>query len=142
MRDPLRLYRNAGFVGFFSFQLLVGGTFLSAVLNPLLLCVSLWCALFGTGAEIDFLSAPFFTAPLLALVVGNALYTYLAMLGPYQRGWLELSPYGLTAPAYWLLISCACYRGLWQLARRPWHWDKTRHGLTRMHWQSASEAAR
>jgi len=54
------------------------------------------------------------------------------MLGPYRRGWLSLSPYGLAAPFYWLLIAVAGYRGFWQLITNPWHWEKTRHGTTKM----------
>ena len=67
---------------------------------------------------------------MLGLFAGNTLFAYLAMLGPYRRGWLELTPYGFLAPVYWLLISLAAYRGLIQLIVKPWHWDKTSHGRT------------
>lgn len=131
MRNPRRLLRNAGLWGFLGFQLFVGGTFLTALLNPILWTVFLWSQLAGAVPHATFLSAPLATDQLLGLVIGNMLFTYLAMLGPYRRGWLELAPYGLTVPAYWLLISAASYRGLWQLFTRPWHWEKTHHGRTR-----------
>jgi len=67
-----------------------------------------------------------------ALLLGNALFAYLAMLGPYRRGWIDLSPFALLAPIYWLLISAAAYRALWQLVRNPWHWEKTPHGVSQM----------
>jgi len=66
------------------------------------------------------------------LVLGNSLFAYLAVLSPARRRWFGLAPYGLTAPFYWLLISCAGIRALFQLCLRPWYWDKTPHGLSRM----------
>ena len=59
-------------------------------------------------------------------------FAYLAMLGPYRRGWLDLSPYALLVPFYWLLISVAAYRAPWQIAHDPWRWEKTPHGLSRL----------
>lgn len=131
MRDPLALLRHAGPAGFLGFQLFVGGTFLTALLNPLLWGVFA-CSLFAGGfVPAGMMDAPFLHCSALGLLTGNALFTYLAMLGPYRRGWLELSPYGFLAPIYWWLVSVAAYRGLFQLISRPWHWEKTDHGRTR-----------
>lgn len=130
MRDPRQLLRNAGVRGFFGFQLFVGGTVLSALLNPVLwfifvLSFFVDLPVFGlTGVERSLASS--------GLLLGNAVLAYLAMLGPFRRGWLELSPFGLLAPVYWLLISVAGYRALWQLFRYPWRWEKTAHGLSKM----------
>jgi hypothetical protein len=30
-----------------------------------------------------------------------------------------------------VLISIAAYKGLWQLLRNPFYWEKTQHGLSR-----------
>jgi cellulose synthase/poly-beta-1,6-N-acetylglucosamine synthase-like glycosyltransferase len=128
MRSPRALLRHAGLGGFIGFQLFVGGTFLSALANPILWAVYLASTFFG-GAAIASGTAHI---SILGLAAGNSLFAYLAMLGPFRRGWLELTPYGLTAPFYWLLISCAGARALWQLITRPWHWDKTAHGLSKL----------
>ncbi len=131
MRSPRGLLRNAGWRGFLCFQLFIGGTVLSALTSPILWALSLLPFVPGIAPLPD----PFgivVPAPVLGLLIGNSLFTYLAMLGPYRRGWLSLSPYGLAAPFYWLLISFAAYRGLLQLFTRPWHWEKTRHGTSRM----------
>jgi glycosyltransferase XagB len=29
---------------------------------------------------------------------------------------------------YWMLVSVAAYRALWQLVFGPFHWEKTPHG--------------
>jgi len=132
MRSPRALLRNAGIGGFIGFHLFVGGTFLSALANPVLWAIFLVSKIFGTAV---------FSAPLVlvaarisfvSLAAGNGMFAYLAMLGPFRRGWLELTPYGLTAPFYWLLISCAGARALWQLVMRPWYWEKTTHGLSKI----------
>ena len=131
MRNPARLVTHAGIGGLLGLQLFVGGTFLTALLNPLLWAAFLVSTIFGDAPATNFLNVPFAHASALSLFAGNALFTYMAMLGPYRRRWLALTPHGLAAPFYWLLISLAAYRGLWQLVVRPWHWDKTEHGQTR-----------
>ena len=68
---------------------------------------------------------------LLNLLAGNGAFIYLSMVAPIRRGWLELVPYSLTVPLYWVLISVAAYRGLWQLLRAPHFWEKTQHGVSR-----------
>jgi hypothetical protein len=44
---------------------------------------------------------------------------------------LGLIPYSLTVSGYWVLISIAAYKALWQLIRKPFYWEKTRHGVSR-----------
>jgi hypothetical protein len=39
---------------------------------------------------------------------------------------------GLLFPFYWLLHSVAAIRALRDLALRPHHWEKTRHGVSRV----------
>jgi hypothetical protein len=53
------------------------------------------------------------------------------MLAPIRRGWLHLVPFSLTVLGYWVLISIAAYRGLWQLLRNPFYWEKTQHGVSK-----------
>jgi cellulose synthase/poly-beta-1,6-N-acetylglucosamine synthase-like glycosyltransferase len=130
MRDPGALLENAGVAGFFGFQLFVGGTVISALLNPLL-----W-SIFVLSYFVDLPTAGLpgnaHSLSAFGLIVGNALFAYLAMLGPYRRGWLDLAPFALAIPLYWLLISAAAYRALWQLFWDPWYWEKTPHGTSRI----------
>jgi cellulose synthase/poly-beta-1,6-N-acetylglucosamine synthase-like glycosyltransferase len=131
MRSPRALLRNAGVGGFIGFQLFVGGTFISALVNPVLWAIFLLSKIFGVSLLGTLTAGTAAHFSILGLATGNALFAYLAMLGPFRRGWLELTPYGLTAPFYWLLISCAGGRALWKLVRQPWHWDKTVHGVSK-----------
>jgi hypothetical protein len=43
-----------------------------------------------------------------------------------RRRW-ELVPHTLMMPIYWVLISAAAYRAIWQLSSAPFLWEKTAH---------------
>ena len=68
---------------------------------------------------------------LFNLLAGNGALMFLQMLAPIRRGWLNLIPYSLTIPGYWVLISIAAYKALWQLMRNPFYWEKTQHGVSK-----------
>jgi len=125
MRDPLRLVRQAGVPGFIAFQLFLGGGIVFALVNPLLWLLFLGALLLGwrlgeSGASVSG----------MGLLANNVMLTLLAMLSPLRSGRRDLSPYGLTVIAYWALVSVAGYRALGQLFTRPFHWEKTTHGVT------------
>jgi cellulose synthase/poly-beta-1,6-N-acetylglucosamine synthase-like glycosyltransferase len=124
MRSPPRLLRNAGLAGFLGFQLFIGGTFVSAFLNPILWAVSL-VSLAGAMTGVAQVCVP-------CLLLGNLFYVALSMLGLLRRRWFGLMPFALLAPLYWGLISVAFYRAAVQLVSRPFHWEKTRHGTSRV----------
>jgi cellulose synthase/poly-beta-1,6-N-acetylglucosamine synthase-like glycosyltransferase len=128
MRDPRALMKNAGPGGFVAFQLFVGGTFISALLNPILWSAFLASKIFG----VSVFAAMDARLSLASLIIGNGLFASLNMLGPLRRGWQRLSPHGLLAPFYWLLISIAGYRALFQLFRHASEWEKTPHGESKM----------
>ncbi len=131
MRHPVQLWRNAGAGGFFAFQLFIGGTFLCALANPLMWLLVCLCQISSLSLYTGPLDQVFSYTALFCLIIGNGLFIYLTMLGAARRGWLELTPFGFGAPFYWLLMSLAAYRAFWQLLHRPFHWEKTRHGVSR-----------
>lgn len=128
MRSPRTLLKNAGVSGFLAFQLFVGGTVVSALLNPILWLIFLASELFGWSA-FAIVDARLSIA---SLIIGNGLFASLAMLAPLRRGWQHLSVHGLLAPVYWLLISIAGYRALIQLFRCASMWEKTPHGESKV----------
>ena len=65
------------------------------------------------------------------LIVGNSCLIYLSMLAVAKRRYPALLPYALTVPGYWLLLSVAAYKGLWQLITNPFYWEKTNHGISK-----------
>ena len=130
-RRPVHFLRTVGPLGFLGFVFFIGGTVLAGLLNPIFwLFYVIW--LVAAAASFD----PIFPEPLLFLclfnlLAGNGAFTYLIMLAPIRRGWLELIPFSFTLFGYWVLISIAAYRGLWQLIRDPHFWEKTEHGISR-----------
>ena len=129
MRHPLRLYRRIGGRAFWGFQLLIGGTFVTFLLNPLLWGLFLlWLALRPDILGLLFPPAVFAMSS-FCLVAGNALAIHLNMLAVFRRRLFRLTPYALLNPVYWLLHSLAAYKALWQLFTKPFYWEKTTHGL-------------
>jgi glycosyltransferase XagB len=130
-RRPLHLMHSAGLLGFLGFVLFIGGTVLAGLLNPIFwLFYAIWVA--ASAANFDPLFPQFLLfLCLFTLLAGNGAFTYLLMLGPIRRGWLDLIPFSFTLFGYWVLISVAAYKGLWQLIRDPFFWEKTQHGISR-----------
>lgn len=70
-------------------------------------------------------------AALFSLLAGHGiaiLHAAASAVGRNRWGLLLQLP---TMPIYWLLISLAAYRAMFQLARNPFHWEKTPHGQSR-----------
>ncbi|WP_108681682.1 glycosyltransferase family 2 protein [Methyloceanibacter sp. wino2] len=130
MRAPRTLFRELGPRGFLAFQIMIGGTILSALVHPWfygLLALELagggLLALPQTG-----LGLPFWTVSLFSLVAGYATAMGLGALALRHRGLHGLLWQVPLMPLYWLLISVAAYRAVWQFAVAPFKWEKTEHG--------------
>ncbi len=130
MRHPIRLYRSLGSIAFWGFQFFIGGAVLSALIAPFLYFMYfLW--LFTQTHALDPLFPNFVLyISLFNLLLGNGLLIYLSTLSVFKRHLHHLIPWALTIPFYWILISIAAYRALWQLIHDPFYWEKTVHGLT------------
>jgi cellulose synthase/poly-beta-1,6-N-acetylglucosamine synthase-like glycosyltransferase len=130
-RRPLHLIRTTGVLGFIGFVFFIGGTALSGLLNPIFWALYVfWLIALWHSFDPMFPQLLLFLS-LLNLLAGNGAFIYLSMLAPIHRGWLNLIPYGLTVIGYWVLMSIAAYRALWQLLRNPFYWEKTQHGQSK-----------
>ncbi len=131
MRHPIRLARSLGWKGLLGLQFFVAGTFLAPLsFLPLLLLFSMWLA--GFDRWVD----PLFPDWLWVFAAGNLVLAGVVlcvfhMMAAWRRGRRRLAIWALLLPLYYLLMSVAAYKGLWQLIRRPHYWEKTEHGLTR-----------
>lgn len=131
MRDPVQLYRSTGFRGFWGFQLFIGGTFFTALVAPLMwLSYGLWIVA-GSKFFDPFFPPALLYISLLNLLLGNGFLIYMTLVAAFKRDYFRLAPYALTVPFYWLLQSVAAYKGLWQLIRNPFYWEKTTHGISK-----------
>jgi cellulose synthase/poly-beta-1,6-N-acetylglucosamine synthase-like glycosyltransferase len=133
MRDPLTTLRQLGPGGFATFQLLVGGTVLAALVHPFFLALVLTDAALGNlFAESDTighaLRQGLAVTTLFSGYIGSAA---LAFVGLWRRKLLSSGWVLLLMPLYWVLLSFAAWRAAIQLITAPYRWEKTEHGLAR-----------
>lgn len=129
MRHPVSLFRALGWRGFLGFQIVIGGFSLSNLVHPFFYAALINHVFLRHGTDADM---PLVIFNLVVLVSGYSLTMIAGMVAVSRRGLGRLIPSALTLPAYWLLISLASYKALYQFATRPYHWEKTDHGLSRM----------
>ncbi len=134
MRHPLRLWRQLGLLGFIDFQMLVGGSSLVLLLNPLMWALmATYIAGAGTPVDtfIETLFPPLLYYPaLLSLTVGNFIFFYCNAYVCVRHDYIDLTRYALLAPLYWMLMSFGAWAGLISLVRNPFYWAKTEHGVS------------
>lgn len=130
VRSPRRLRQELGWLGFAVFQLLVGGTVLAALVHPLFVAQLLW-ELAGRIAEGDPAAVRPSGLHIAALLIGYLASIVLGLVGLYRRRLLGCAWVLTLVPLYWILLSVAAWRSLFQLVRDPYRWEKTEHGLAR-----------
>lgn len=130
-RHPATAISELGPAGFWTAQVLTIGVFASVLLHPL--CMALTIALFivqpGLTADAGAVAVFLAGLNLFVLTVG-----YTAAILLTRRG---LRLYGIngwngtlaTMPFYWVLMSAAAWMAIWQFITKPFHWNKTVHGL-------------
>lgn len=128
MRAPRALHRDLGWRSFWVGQTLLLGMIASALLHPLLVVTGalLVLSLAGDGFE-----SPLHAA-MMAMDVTNIALAYMTFLllawralPPRRRGGFALTV--LFLPVYWMMMSLAAWRAVWQLNVAPHHWEKTPH---------------
>jgi glycosyltransferase XagB len=131
MRNPVALCRRVGWKGFLTLQLFIGGGVVSALSYPFLALAFLYWLITRGAALEPFFPPAVLLVSVLNLIMGNSYLIYLSMLAVAKRRNFDLLPHALTVPGYWLLLSAAAYKGLWQLIRNPFFWEKTTHGISK-----------
>ena len=130
MRQPKRLLAELGIKRFLGFQVLMAGLILSALVHPLFLGVVLLELHGGTllaapGGELSRLVLGFGLCNLTASYVSTMA---LSAVTSRRRGRGRLIASSFLTPLYWLAISVAAWRALFELCWAPYHWEKTAHG--------------
>jgi cellulose synthase/poly-beta-1,6-N-acetylglucosamine synthase-like glycosyltransferase len=128
-RNPLQLYRELGLVNSAHFLFTVGGLIYTVLVSPIFWLLLVWWLLFQPAWIPALFPGPVYYLAMASLAFGNFFFVLLALIGAVGRGHDDLSPYTLVFPVYWLMMSCAGYLAVYELIRRPHHWQKTEHGL-------------
>lgn len=130
MRHPIRLMHELGFGGFLVFQTIMLGVLVSVLIHPFFLGTTLW-AMSGVGGPL-YAAATGTGQVLITLNLVNFSLGYLSVVmlsgaGANRRSMKGIVPVLLSIPLYWICLSAAGFLALWELIRRPHHWNKTPH---------------
>ena len=79
--------------------------------------------------QLSFAGGPATNAAVAFAALGNAATLYMNMIALREDDRADLLTAALTVPAFWLMMSIAAAKGLYQLVRNPSYWEKTFHGL-------------
>ena len=71
---------------------------------------------------------PFWLVACFDLSAGYLASMGLGLIAVRRRGYRALLWHIPLMPLYWLLISVAAYRALWQFMTARFEWEKTEHG--------------
>ena len=132
MRNPFKLIKKLGWKGFIGFSFFVGATPLTFLVYPLLLAIFIAYLIFDlSGIRTLFPDWVLFIS-IFNLIVGNVLMIYVNMMAVFKRRYYELILFAMANPIYWLMHSIAAYMGLYELIVKPFYWQKTNHGISKV----------
>jgi cellulose synthase/poly-beta-1,6-N-acetylglucosamine synthase-like glycosyltransferase len=130
MRHPIKLLKDFGARKFVMFQLTFGGSIFMPIINPFLWALTI-LAFVSPWSQNSLIIAQFRPIFILNLIAGNTVYVVMYFAACIDKKNYKALPSALAMPAYWVLISAAAFRGLYQLVTRPFYWEKTTHGMSK-----------
>lgn len=128
MRAPRQLWRDLGAKRFIGIQLLFAGTLSQFVLAPVLW--SFWLIPFGFHHPFIALLTPVWFWTLVGIFFASEVANFIIAaiaLRAANKSWLI--KWAITLQFYFPLAAIAAYKGLLELAWKPFYWDKTMHGV-------------
>ena len=120
LRQPVTTCCQLGMAGSLGLAITLLACTMIALVHPLFLVAML------TGLIVTELSLQTCVTIFLALL-GYATNAAIAIIGLTPREKANLTPYVLLIPLYWLALSLAAWLAVFELGKRPFHWDKTAH---------------
>jgi glycosyltransferase XagB len=136
LRSPAEVTKEMKWRGVFHLSTFVGATPLLAVLNPLFWTLTVVWFVAHPAFFLEIFPAPVYYVGLILWSFGNFLLWYLTVLTArhIEEGVVMAAA---LVPLYWVMMSIAATKALWQLVVTPSFWEKTVHGLATAEVQSA-----
>ena len=131
-RHPLKSLKQLGLKNWLAYQFMIGGTVITFLISPILWILFIYWILTRAYWLESLLPGWVLYISLFNLSISNALGLYLSMIAVFRRRYYELLLYALLNPLYWQLHSIAAYMALWQLFTKPFYWEKTLHGISKL----------
>ncbi|QHS54625.1 glycosyltransferase [Mucilaginibacter sp. 14171R-50] len=132
MRHPVELWKEIGWRGFLGFNFFIGATPVTFLVYPLMLAFFICYVVFDLSSIRTLFPDWVLFMSIFNLMVGNILMIYVNMIAVFKRRYYELILFAIANPIYWLMHSIAAYKGLYQLVTKPFYWEKTNHGLSKV----------
>ena len=129
-REPRRLNRELGLAAACGFHALMGGLIASALVHPLfyVLLAHHWLSGSLLAPAESTAGAVLWAIAGINLAIGYVVSILVGIVSVLRRRRPGLALHALLMPVYWLLVSAAAYRAIYQLVRAPYLWEKTEHG--------------
>jgi len=132
MRNPVALWKKIGWKGFLGFSFFIGATPLTFLVYPFLLAIFISYLIFDLSTIRTLFPDWVLFMSIFNLMVGNILMIYINMMAVFKRRFYELILFAIANPVYWLMHSISAFKGLYQLVVKPFYWEKTEHGLSKV----------
>jgi cellulose synthase/poly-beta-1,6-N-acetylglucosamine synthase-like glycosyltransferase len=129
MRHPFVVHRELGWRGALGLHLFVAGTPLTTLINPAFWALSILWFTEKPSWIVELFPTSIYYVALGCFVLGNAAVVYMNVLTTRVLDQPELLGSAFTVPVYWVMMSAAAAKAVFQLAWQPSYWEKTTHGL-------------
>ena len=131
-RRPVRNLSRLGVVRLLGATAVTFGAVTSAFAYPIFTALVIYAAAEGTLIQTATVPQLLRSALTLTLLAAGGLAMILPSFVAIRRRRVpQLWPYALLMPLYYVLVSLATWRGLYELVWAPHRWNKTEHGLAR-----------
>jgi cellulose synthase/poly-beta-1,6-N-acetylglucosamine synthase-like glycosyltransferase len=129
LRSPREVTEDMGWRGVLHLCAFVGSTPVLAVLNPFFWGLTIVWFIAHPVFLIEIFPAPVYYVGLVLWAFGNFLLWYLTILTARVTSRDTLVFTAVLVPVYWVMMSIAAVKAMWQLVVTPSFWEKTAHGL-------------
>ncbi|MCR5251824.1 MAG: glycosyltransferase [Lachnospiraceae bacterium] len=141
MRHPLLFVKQIGAKGMAGYLAMIFGTPFLPLINPIFWALLIFWLIWQPFWIQSLFPGLIYYIAAIQMIVGNFVFVYINMVGTYfvirdcalkkhQPFSYAMIRYALLTPLYWVFMSIAAYKALFQLLVKPFYWEKTVHGLS------------
>ncbi len=130
MRQPGKLAREMGWAGFTVFQILIAGLLLSSLGHPVIIAFLVyltWMMLQQSAHLADPLTLSLFILDIVNIFGSYAVFIALGRNRMNRRERHAVGWQWIFVPFYWLAMSAAAWKAVFELRTKPFVWTKTPH---------------
>jgi glycosyltransferase XagB len=134
-RHPIRAARQMGIRSLFAYTLMMLGTPLSLMLNPIFWALALTYLVTRSAFIESIFPGPVFYLGFISAVIGNFMLFYLQVAACLRDREPGLVKYMLALGPWWVFTSYSMWKGVLELfvPHMRFHWHLTEHGIEDPH---------